>query len=67
MIQRDTKGRSYIILIPVYRCNFNTYENKLHIGITLQSFKVNVWPTFTAELDFPFLKAVLLSKCLFLF
>ena len=58
MIQKDTKKRFYIILIPVYRCNFNTYENKLHIGITLQRFKVNVWPTFTAESSFPFLKAV---------
>ena len=42
MIQKDTKGRFYIILIPVCGCNFTTYENRLHIGITLQRFKVNV-------------------------
>ena len=38
-----------------------------YTSVTLQRFKLNVWPTFTAESSFPFLKTVLLSKCLFLF
>ena len=32
MIKKDRKEKLFIILFPV-KCNFSTYENKLHISI----------------------------------